>query len=364
MRHLAATTLGLSILVACNSKTVTLAQLPQELQGAVCQHEASCGVVAESDCNTMNVGAVQLALAVQTLEPVLVIASHASDPEILAAIDAKVTSYSSDKASSCIDGILDMGCDTTAQSDRVVPAACFAILVGTAAAGAGCQRDEECASNDCNTSPCADPGGMCCTTATCQDHSPSPVGDGDACDQSASLTRVGAVCGAGLFCDNTGHCGPLTAANSGCSSVAASCGYGLTCINGTCAPAPAFAAACVGVCRDEGAACGVAGSATTNTCIGLLFQSQDCSTNACSGFYPCDPTQTTPVCLPVALDGQYCTSNSFCANSEFCNVGAGPNGGACSTLLGSGSACTTSAQCATALCGSAGLCEPIAVCTQ
>jgi hypothetical protein len=354
VRHLAA--VAVVLVAGCSSSSVSFDQLSTQLQGAICQHEAVCGVVSNEDCNAVNLEWVQQALqAGDSLLPVVQLAVDASDPEVAAAVKAGVTKYDDANAETCINDIQAMSCDTTSQNRRVTPVACFDILVGKVASGGACQRDEECASNSCNTSNCVSTA-SCCTTAVCQNLARSPVADGGACDFSS--------CGAGTYCDvSTKVCLPLIAAGSACDPSQAQCAYGLGCNNGICAALPALGKACTTACADEDAAC------ANGTCAFLLDRTQACGSGTCSPFYPCDQTQDPPVCTPVAIDGAPC-QDQYCTGGDYCNLGAGPNGGVCTPPLPNGTACDSGVneECQSGLCtnngtGGASTCAAIAVCT-
>jgi hypothetical protein len=354
VRHLAV--LAVALVAGCGSNSISFEQLSNNLQGAICQHEAVCGVVSDEDCNAVNPQWVQQALSPgDSLLPVIQLAIDANDPEVGAAVTAKVIAYNATNAQTCVTDVQGMSCDLTSQSRRVTPTACFAILVGKIAAGDACQRDEECASNSCNTSNCESTA-TCCTVSECQNLARSPVASGGACDFSS--------CGAGTYCDvSTKICMPLIHASAACDQTEPQCDYGLGCSNGVCGALPAFGKACTSACSDEDAVC------ANGLCTALLDRTQACGSGTCSAFYPCDQTQNPPVCAPVAIDGASC-QDQYCTGGDFCNLGAGPNGGVCQQPEPDGTPCDSGVneECQSGLCtnnGSAGSseCAPIAVCT-
>ena len=342
------------LLAACGGESaITLAKLPQQLHGAICQHEASCGLVLESDCQEESLAWMARAQAsTDALQPVIALAIAATEPEVAAELAGKAIEFDGGNARACVDAIGDMDCDTTSQSRRVTPTACFGIFTGTVAAGAACQRDQECVSGSCNRSACEDLT-ACCASSVCQDLPPSPVAIGDACDFS--------VCGQGAYCDvATKLCTALVASGAACDQSALECDYGLGCTANACAKLPHVGDACTDLCADENAAC------VSGKCVALGFQSDACSDTPCSNYYPCDTTAMTPVCTAVPHGGQTCL-DQYCADGDYCNVGVGPNGGACASPNADGTTCDAAFECAGGLCvngsGQGLICATPKVCT-
>lgn len=341
------------LLAACGGESaITLAKLPQQLHGAICQHAALCGLVEVSDCQDESLAWMQRAQpTTDALQPVITLAIAATEPEVAAELASGAIKFDGGNARSCVDAIVDMDCDATSQSRRVTPTACFGVFTGSVDSGAACQRDQECVSGSCNRSACEDLT-TCCASSVCQDLPPSPVASGGDCDFT--------VCGAGLYCDQTSkQCTPLLSAGATCDDSALECPYGQGCTQGACATLPALGAACTDACADENAAC------VSGKCVAVGYQSAACSAAPCSPYYPCDTTLATPVCTAVPNSGQSCL-DQYCSGGAYCAVGAGPNGGLCTAPNPDGTSCQNAFECSGGLCvngGSAGLvCATPAVC--
>jgi len=315
MRTLIATAV-LAIAACSGSTSLAIDGYEDAVRDAVCRNLAKCGGVESVEvCRTVNLGVVV----------------HLAPGEQIAIEMGKV-GFHGDQAQACLDALADRSCDVTSRSNRVLPPAC-GFVTGTQHAGAACALDDECISLFCGIPSC---GEACCPGTCIGDAAPVPVHAGDSCETAA--------CDDDSFCDlDTALCIALAPTNATCFSPA-ECDFGLDCLpDGTCGPLPAPGEPCNGACRDVGTTC----SQTTGVCVEVALAGEACTTSAdCSPLYTCDATKRCSAGLAL---GAACTAGQFCADDRaFCDPTATPS--TCVLPKPDGEACTRSLQCQTVYC--------------
>ncbi len=246
--------------------------------------------------------------------------------DAVAAIEAGRAYYNGANVKACADAIAAITCDTTDESGRLTPTACFQLVRGALSAGATCNSDVECRSQFC----WVEHPGTTCATGVCMGDGPPIVVPGQLGGRCTRVSVGNLRCVAGTYCDeSTRLCVPLRTEGMACLDTG-ECAYGLGCADGTCKRLPALAEPCPdGVCRDYGTVCNA-----TNTCVQVGSDGDHCTSHTeCSIFYPCD--FVTSVCKRPGRLGESCTSDGRCFDADtFCDgqtcIGPLPDGAPCS----------------------------------
>ncbi|HXJ23164.1 MAG TPA: hypothetical protein VMT03_23300 [Polyangia bacterium] len=171
------------------------------------------------------------------------------------------------------------------------------------------------------------------------------------CNNSCTGTSTG--CASGSYCDATGHCQSTVGLGALCTADA-QCSAG-RCVDGVCCNTTA--AACP-ACQ----ACNVSGHAGSCSPVpaGAMCGAPSCSAGmqvsarVCDGAGNCPPATTTPcdpfVCGPTACK-LTCASAADCISGDYCDAA-----GSCQTEKAPGTACGSTSECATGVCGAEGVC--------
>lgn len=314
---------------------LSLADYPQALIDALCQHEVNCGEYPDvATCERSDL------LRLTT------------NPSANAAVSAGKILYDAGKARECVDTIANASCDTTDADLRFLfPSACFETATGTLHAGDACAINDECISLACDVPSCPD----ACCQGTCTGDAPPAVNQpvGSPCSQPL----VSSECVATAYCDSTTHmCTALKSQGTACNS-GNECDIGLGCAGAppTCKPLPKLGEPCPdGICRDEGQVC-------LTTCVKVGLAGDPCaSDSACALRYRCDTT--TNKCVEGPSQGDACMFSDDCWGNNFCDTPNGQSTGTCTPWKADGEACTNSSECASDNCNAAGMCETPAAC--
>jgi hypothetical protein len=306
---------------------------------AQCTHLAMCGIFPSKDaCLAAEIEAD---------------ARFAIDYSVVAAAAGGHVVYNGNAARECLDAIAASACDRTAESARVLPAACSALFSGIGTAGQICHVDAECVSRQCSGSMPGTCAMGVCLGDTPPDQQPAEIGE------TCALTSD---CIDGAFCDPaTQLCTELQPAGAGCT-LDGECAYGLGCVgpigSRTCGALPAVGQACAsdGICRDEGTYCDL----TADMCRPIGVAGTPCSeADACSPYYPCNGT-----CTQAPALGEACSSGNRCFDAgTWCDFGAG----LCVAKRADGAACDSDAECSSNFCdfaSGAGVCGYAASCQE
>lgn len=312
---------------------VAIDAYPAAYRDAFCSYLVKCGEVdSVATCRKINIG--------------LDIYLSASE---LAAIDMGKARFDGGNAKRCLDALSARSCDATSQSNRLVPDACLAIVIGTQRGGAACAFDDECVSRECDVPSCT---GGCCQGTCIGDTAPARAKVGDSCQAAA--------CEARAFCDQDAMmCVALKGSGTTCIN-SSECSYGLDCDSSshTCLPLPAPGAPCAGACRDDGTTC----SPVSRTCVKVALGGALCDSTAdCSPFYRCD---TTKHCSAGVAVGEACTANLRCADDRvFCDIPDGQSMGTCTAPRANDEPCARDLHCESRSCDQlTGKCRPEPVC--
>jgi len=320
MRTLIATA-ALAIAACTGTASLAIDDYEDAARDAVCRNLAKCGDVESREvCRTVNLGVVV----------------HLQPGE-QRAIEMGKVEFHGDQANACLDALADRSCDVTSRSGRVTPPECQ-FVTGTQPAGRACALDDECTSLRCGVPSCGD----ACCQGTCVGDTPATPGHvGDSCETAA--------CDDDSFCDlDTALCVARAPAHATCFAPD-ECDFGLDCLpDGTCGPLPGPGEPCDGACRDRGTTC----SQTTGVCVKVALAGEACATSAdCSVLYACDATKH---CSRGLALGAACTAGQFCADARaFCDPTTTPS--TCALPKPDGEACTRSLQCQTVYCDPASL---------
>ena len=339
----------LLLAAACsnNDGPIAIADFAQFAQHAICEHDAGCGLVKESDCETQDLARIY-ARVVDKTDPIAYaakIAINGKDPEITAQVTAGTLVYSASKARACVDAVESLGCDTTAHARHTVPAACYGVFVLAGADPAQCQRDVECTSGECICGLDVQTTQDCCPNTQCVPGPALPAKIGDACDQDSR------TCGDGYCSNNGAVCMPNTA-TSGQPCEPGQCADGLACVTGTCKALPALGEACPDMlCRDEGDTC------VDGTCQPVRFPRNPCMQDTdCSRYYACD--LGIDQCSDLPMIGGDCT-NADCPAGSYCN-NQGLGTSTCMVYTADNAPCMNGFECASGQCQTT--CLPLAAC--
>jgi hypothetical protein len=246
---------------------VTLAELPDALEAAVCGFEVRCGLMPD----------------VATCRDAFLAAST-DVAQLAAMVDTGVLTYDDDAAGACLTAYRDAACDWV--DGGIGPdAVCDDVFVGNKPPDATCHVDEECSGDGfCETHPCADG----CCSGVCRAR-PAPVGaDGDC---------SAAPCADGLYCRLDG------AGGATCTAVAAPSGV------------------CTAI---DGCASGSVCDLEAGTCVRLAAAGAACDPDvaigSCAGIDQfCDAASST--CQPRQRDGGACASSAGCIEAAACVAG-------------------------------------------
>lgn len=302
--------LALAMAACGGSSSVSIDDLPGELEAALCSRYARCGYyVSQAAC----LDDVSLDIA-----------------QLKASIAAGRVAYDGNLVNDCIGGLGAASCDNTAQDARVNPAACDQAIRGTVADGGVCFTTQECLSKSCDTTAC----GMACCAGTC-----APT----VADAAIGGSCASASCVEGAFCNASEVCTALLAANAACQGNS-QCGYGLTCAANVCAASANRGESCAagGRCNDLGDRC----DATSTTCVAKSAIGGACSMGF-AGFLDCQQplvcNQTSLKCENPPAIGATCAFS--CANGAFCN-----DQNTCEAPRANGGACGNDGECASTYC--------------
>jgi len=289
--------------------SVSIDDLPGELESAICGRYVRCGVYASmAACK----------------------AEVSSDiAQLQASIAAGRAAYDGDLVGDCLDALGAASCDTTLENARVTPASCDEAIKGTVADAGTCFTSQECVSGNCDTTNC----GMACCSGTC-----GPT----IADAAIGQSCASAGCVDGAFCNDANVCEALLAANAACQNDA-ECAYGLTCAADVCKPAANRGEACLdGSCDDLGDRCDDA----STTCVALSGVGGTCSAGF-AGLFDC---QRPLVCNATSLKcenppaiGQACQFS--CADGAFCN-----DANVCQAPQANGATCNGNSECGSGYC--------------
>ena len=365
MRRVASVALLGCFFLACSGSTssssgdpVPLDQIPAELAKSFCAAEQACNqflydfAFTNTDC-----------VSVATKE-----FAQASYNDIQAAVTAGTVKYDGNLARTCVNDIANGAC---AALDNNTPDSCKRALAGTAATGAACNVDEECAGDArCDTSAGTCPGkcaplasagvacsadGDCALGAVC-----SPV-----TQKCVAPAQVGEDCGggvagdcaAGLLCigddqDNkkAGKCQTVAATLVGQSGAACDLQAGPWCADGLSCVVQSYAAGKLSsTCQPAATSGGSCGIAVPSQCpkgeycpldlVDLLAMKSSANCQAlpsegaacgpaiaftrCGQDLVCDATTDAlkPVCVTRHDLGEPCSDDSLCY-SQHCVSGA------------------------------------------
>jgi hypothetical protein len=332
MRTLLALTVAL--LIGCSTgDPIAIAGYPAAYRDAVCSYLVKCGEVdSVASCRRINVG----------------LDVHLSASQ-LAAIEAGKVVFDGGNAKRCLDALSARSCDATSESNRLVPDACLAIVVGTLRGGADCAFDDECVSRDCDVPACT---GGCCQGKCIGDTAPARAKVGDSCQAAA--------CEPSAYCDRDAMtCVALKSSGVICLD-ATECKYGLDCdsASATCLPLPAPGEPCAGACRDDGTTC----NPLSRTCVMVALGGAACDSSAdCSRFYRCDASKR---CSAGVGLGEPCSASLRCADDRvFCEIPDGQSMGSCVAPRADGQPCKRDSNCDSRSCDQlTGTCRPEPVC--
>ena len=308
---------------ACGGDSISIDELPGELEAALCGRLARCNafvsVEACRDSVRLQVDAI----------------AHSIE-------EGRVT-YDGEAAASCIDSFAGQTCDSTSASVRVTPAACDRAIRGAVADGGTCYSSQECVSSECDVPDC----GMACCAGTCQ-----PTIADAAIGQSCAT----ASCVTGAFCSAADVCTALLSAGGTCQSDN-ECGYGLTCnAADTCVASANRGEACVDDgCQDIGDRCD-GGSCVAKSAVGGACQMGFAGLFDCQQPLVCNGASLKCEAAPTA--GQAC--QFFCGGGAFCN-----DSNVCEAPRANGGACNSNSECATNFCddnASPSVCAEVPTC--
>jgi hypothetical protein len=250
---------------------VSLAQLPDALEVAVCGFEVRCGLMPDaSSCHA-------------AFDP-----ATTDVAQLAALVESNRLTYDADAAGDCLTSYRDAACDWV--DGGIGPAAvCDAVFVGDKAPGVACLVDEECAgSGFCEVQACADG----CCPGVCRAR-PDAVDVGGDCS--------GAPCDDGLYCR-------LDAAGTATCAALGAPGGVCTAIDGC----------------ESGSVCDLDPATGQGTCVHLAAAGAACDPDvaigSCAGIdQVCDAATST--CQPRKKDGS-CTSSADCIEAAACVSGA------------------------------------------
>ncbi|HEY5922107.1 MAG TPA: hypothetical protein VIV11_10575, partial [Kofleriaceae bacterium] len=146
MRRLA---LVIAVLAACGDDdsgggSIPIEDLDGALMNAFCNLYVACGLIDDTaTCRSLDI-------------------DLATDPNVIAAVQAGKVIYHGDNARACLATLAGTSCDRNAL-DRGDPEACDLMFEGTVAANGQCALDEECLSQQCDVLSCPD----ACCQGTC-----------------------------------------------------------------------------------------------------------------------------------------------------------------------------------------------------
>lgn len=288
---------------ACGGSSVSIDDLPGELEAAQCGRAVRCGVFTSlADCKAF---------------------VNADITQLRRSIEAGRVSYDGDLVADCVSILGSASCDETVEDARVTPKACTDAIRGTVADAGTCYTSQECVSGSCDRPSC----NMACCVGTC-----NPTVADAAIGQSCAAAR----CVDGAFCNASNVCAALLAANAPCND-SDECQYGLFCPDATCVPSVNRGEACPdGICNDVGDRC-----STEMSCVPLSGVGGYCEGGSdCQIPLICNPGSTCEA--PPAL-GQACQDR--CAAGAFCN-----NAGTCVAPQANGATCNSGDECASSYC--------------
>jgi hypothetical protein len=300
-----------SALTGCGSNSISLQELPAELERRACARAVACGG-AESQT---------------ACESTLFLAENQELLTLNEAVKRGTVRYDAASAGACLNAI------TTDCADLVEPAACNNVFRGTVPAGGVCVTGAECADRGrcLGTDTCT----AACCPGTCEAVG-APIAIGGACDYPSSSTP----CVEGAFCDNDRTCMARRPVGAGCSGAPDECldpavclyrpdGSGETCTVISTAPGAACVPGANFGCGREDETC----NATTSLCTKRATPGAACqSTDDCVLYAYCDTAAGTCKARPTL--GQACDNNAGigCAGGLICPSGvcaAPPTATAC-----------------------------------
>jgi hypothetical protein len=178
---------------------------------------------------------------------------------------------------------------------------------------------------------CSDPGnrqGSPCVLAI----SPT-VPEGGECARQAECLPPGTCRSPSGTCP--GRCLGFAALGASCDALA-TCGPGLWCEAGQCAPSRGPGEPCDGNCR-EGLTC------LAGFCSSVAGPGESCAALTCDGLLPIYCEASSALCLPLPQTGEACGTGGQCRSGLSCDAGTSrcfvlptlpsPDGGSCATPL-------------------------------
>ena len=289
-------------LTGCGSNSISVDELPSELERRVCARAVACG------------GAESQAVC----ESTVFIAQDWSVLTVVAGVKRGTIKYDGASARVCLDAI-DTDC-----ADPIEPAACDNVFRGTVPAGGACVIDGECV----NRGRCLEPDTctVACCVGTCEAVG-APIAIGGACDYPFSSTP----CVAGAFCGNR-TCTARRPAGAACGSGPDECLDPAVCLYRP----DGSGETCTVISTEPGAAC------VPGANFGCGRDDETCDA-------------TTSLCTKRAAPGGACQTYGDCVGYAYCDTAAGT----CKARVALGQACdvSTGVECVGGLICPNGVCE-------
>lgn len=300
-------------LVGCGDDSISVEDLPDEIEGARCDTLVKCeGIADRATCDAA------------------VVVDESELMTIEAGIKNGTIKYDEGQAADCIDQLGGGSCDFAGFHTEN---ACAGVFTGTVVTGGACTIDLQCANQgECMpTSPSCDPETTCCA-GTCMGGS-SESAIGGPCDDDMHTCPTTAYCKAGTGSGTPGTCTALVAGEGTACTEIDACVNPLYCnLNfqtgmGTCKKPAASGAACTMTdlirCSDSRDYC----NATSMTCVRRIAVGQACmgSTMPCVDYASCI-AGTCVADIPLGgtcnpETGPNCAGDLECVGTT-CQVGA------------------------------------------
>ena len=286
-----------------SSSYVSLTQIPQAYQAAMCTHLVACHEMPDqATCLASTVG------------------SYYIDPVLIQTAQTGKIRYDGSKLFECFANLAAASCNPGDLSNRESVDQCaLYIFSGTVRAGQPCTSNVECVSQQCGSGDTCNGLSGCCSDVCVGDVAPSriPPALGSAC---APATFGYNSCAATQYCDPaTNLCTALQPKGGPCISTSA-CADGLVCDAQntlSCIAAPQLGDPCpLGQCGELGTycepgddICRVVGSIGDSCAVGHL----------CSPYLVCDAATTT--CQLYPQTGQSCETLQKCNDlGTYCDI--------------------------------------------
>jgi hypothetical protein len=314
-------------LAGCDSPSIsvdTIDQLYQQVASVLCQEEAQCGAIAQSEVAACTQAALDELMKQQTYDYHEAIADHR-------------LAYNAAQANACLSAFRAVSC-SHGFLDLVAGQSCNQIFTPQVPLGGVCRNKVECINSTCSASSgCM---GTCVAfVATGGDCSMggSSCAPSDFCNYSGTTATCTARGGTGASCMNSLQCQPglvcpvaSGAASGSCSEPggagancrsSSDCANGLYCTGdfttgGTCQAQLAAGASCsnAGSCGD-GYTCAGASAMQAGSCKAWLEIGASCdpAASACPADAPCDPSAKVCTEPPAPTVGSSCAGTSDCS---------------------------------------------------